>query len=174
MPKPYRQGQLDGLCGVYALINAVNVLCGPLTMRQSQALFRDILLFLESRGPLADRCVDGLYIQQIASVLKHVVCQQYPIIRFKPFHRCPRVGIHRYLQTLEDFLSVPNRVVFTAIEGHYSHWTLISRITEHTLQVYDSDAMHCLLKSSCSMIHQQDAKRHWLLPAHTYLLQRKG
>src|SRR3954466_3937982 len=25
--KPYRQGQLDGLCGVYALINALRLLC---------------------------------------------------------------------------------------------------------------------------------------------------
>ena len=25
--KPYRQGRLDGLCGVYALINALRLLC---------------------------------------------------------------------------------------------------------------------------------------------------
>ena len=25
--KPYRQGQLDGLCGTYALVNALRLLC---------------------------------------------------------------------------------------------------------------------------------------------------
>ncbi len=28
--KPYRQGRLDGLCGVYALINALRLLCPKL------------------------------------------------------------------------------------------------------------------------------------------------
>ncbi|WP_292573951.1 hypothetical protein [Methylomonas sp.] len=98
--KPYRQGHLDGLCGVYALVNAVNKLCGPLNKREAQALFLDILEYLESRGPLAYRCVDGIYIQDIASILKHVVCEYYPILRYKPSHTRPRISLSLYLQSL--------------------------------------------------------------------------
>ncbi len=28
--RPYRQGRLDGLCGIYALINALRLLCPKL------------------------------------------------------------------------------------------------------------------------------------------------
>lgn len=171
--KPYRQGQLDGLCGMYALVNAVDVLCGPLNRRSAQALFYDMLLFLERRGPLAHRCVDGIYLQDIASVLKHIVCSQYPIVRHKPFHNRPRVSMGRYLQTLNSFLALPDTIVFTAIQGQYNHWTLISAITEQRIQLYDADGMRYVLRSSCSMLHASDPKRHWLMPAHTYLLQRR-
>lgn len=173
MPKPYRQGQLDGLCGLYALINAVNVLCGPLTTRQARALFLDILSFLESRGPIAERCVHGVAIHDIAAILKHVICARYPIVRRKPFHRCKRVDSALYLQTLSDFLAHPRTIAFVAIEGYYNHWTLISAITDKSIVLHDSDAMHFLLKSSCSMPHEKDQKRHWLLPTFSYLLQRK-
>lgn len=173
MPKPYRQGQLDGLCGVYALINAVDVLCGPLNKRQAQALFLDILSFLESRGSLAERCVHGVAIHDIAAILKHVICSRYPIVRSKPFHRCKRVDLALYLQSLTAFLAHPRTVAFVAIEGHYNHWTLVSNVTDKSIVLHDSDQMHFLLRSSCSMQHAQDQKRHWLLPTHTYLLKRK-
>jgi hypothetical protein len=102
------------------------------------------------------------------AILKHLICRRYPIVRSKPFHRCPRVDQAIFLQTLEVFLSVPDRIVFSGIEGHYNHWTLISQITEQTIQVYDSDDMRFLLKSSCSMIHEHEAKRHWLLAETIY------
>lgn len=173
MSKPYRQGQLDGLCGVYALINAVNLLCGPLNERQARALFLDILSFLESRGPLAKRCVHGIVIHDIAAILKHVICVRYPIIRSKPFHKRPFVARDVYLETLQDFLTQQWTIVFSGIDGQFNHWTLISGITDKSIHLYDSDQMHFLLKSCCSTMHEQSLKRHWLLPTHTYLLKRR-
>jgi hypothetical protein len=172
MLKPFQQGRLDGLCGVYALINAVHMLCGPLSKRHAQSLLRDILSFLESRGPLAVRCVEGIVIHDVAAILKHVICVRYPIVRSKPFHRRPNVDKAIYLQTLAEFLTAERTIVFSGIDGQYSHWTLIHKITEQTLQLYDSDGMRFLLKSRCSMVNDVDTQRHRLLPTHTYLLQR--
>jgi hypothetical protein len=174
MSKPFQQGQLDGLCGVYAMVNAVSILCGPLTTRQAQALFSKILQFLETRGSLASYCSQGIVLNDIAAILNQVICQQYPITRFKPFHHQPRVDKRQYLQALDAFLQQPDGVIFTGINGTYNHWTLIHRITDKTLHTYDSDQLHYLLLSSCSMSYETVLKRHWLLPTHTYLLKRKA
>src|SRR3712207_4404911 len=37
--KPYRQGRLDGLCGVYTLINALRLLCPRLDEDDCEAVF---------------------------------------------------------------------------------------------------------------------------------------
>ena len=66
MSKPYQQGDLDGLCGVYALVNAVDYLCGPLSHRKARQLFQQILTHLEARAPLASRCTHGIVINEIA------------------------------------------------------------------------------------------------------------
>ena len=38
--KPYRQGDLDGLCGIYAIINAVSFLCPEMDRETARDLFR--------------------------------------------------------------------------------------------------------------------------------------
>ena len=37
--RPYRQGQLDGLCGIYALVNALRLLCPRLDEEACEAVF---------------------------------------------------------------------------------------------------------------------------------------
>lgn len=171
MAKPYQQGDLDGLCGVYALINAVDYLCGPLSRSQARRLFKQILVHLETKAPLASRCTHGIVINDIAGILKYIVCKQYPIQRFKPFHRQPGVNKQLYLQTLTEFLQQPNSIVFLALEGYHGHWTLVYRITDKKLLIYDSSEIRYVLLRSCSMISDRIEKRHWLMPAHTYLLK---
>jgi hypothetical protein len=171
MSKPYQQGDLDGLCGVYALVNAVDYLCGPLSHRKARQLFQQILTHLEARAPLASRCTHGIVINEIAGILKFVICQHYPIQRYKPFHRQPWVNQQRYLQTLREFLQQPNTIVLLALEGYHGHWTLVHQITNKTLMTYDSSEIRYVLLSSCSMISDPVEKRHWLMPAHTYLLK---
>jgi hypothetical protein len=46
---PYRQGDLDGLCGVYALVNAVKLVVGPVSLEQGLGLVEDCLVNLSQR-----------------------------------------------------------------------------------------------------------------------------
>jgi len=173
MAKPYQQGDLDGLCGVYALVNAVDYLCGPLSRRKAIQLFEQILTHLEAKAPLASRCTNGIVINEIAGILKTVICQHYPIQRYKPFHRQPWVNKSRYIKTLREFLQQPNTIVLLALEGYHSHWTLVHQITDKTLMTYDSSEIHYVLINNCSMISDKVEKGHWLIPAQTYLLQSR-
>lgn len=171
MPGPYRQGELDGLCGIYALVNAVDYLCGPLTKRKARKLFEQVLTHLESRGPLTPRCTWGTTIHEIGGVLKYVICTQYPIKRYKPFHKQSIVSHEVYIRTLSDFLAQPNTIVFLILYGHFNHWTLVKRITKKTLMTHDSSEIHYVLRSSCAMISDETKALHWLIPTHTYFLK---
>lgn len=161
------------MCGVYALVNAVDVVCGPLGTRRAKALFVEILNLLEARGSLSTYCTDGIGLNDVAALLKQVICKHYPIDRFKPFHRQPLIDKQRYFQTLDALLQQPNSVIYTSINGALNHWTLIQSITDKKLELYDSYNLHYLFLESCSMSHESSLKRHYLYPTHTYLLKRR-
>ena len=50
--KPMRQGDLDGLCGVYAIVNAIRWLCPNMSEAQSENLFAALIQARQSRPVL--------------------------------------------------------------------------------------------------------------------------
>lgn len=172
MSKPYQQGQLDGLCGVYALVNAVQLLCGPLNVRQSQQLFEQLLSALEKRGSLLHYCTRGITLTELSYLLKQVIGPQYPIIRRKPFHRRPKPPPSHYFRALDQFLAQPHTAALVGMAGAISHWTLLHQVTDSRLLTFDSLGMQYVYRRSCGLIEQEPLRRHWLVPTHTYFLSR--
>ena len=170
----HHQGDLDGLSGVYALINAVELLCGPLEHDETRHLFRLMLTHLDVRGPLARHCSDGILSNGMASLLSGVVCRYYPIQRFKPFHRQARVSKQQFLDTLAAFLQQPKRLALVGLSGRYRHWTLVYRVTDQTLFTYDSYALPFRVQQACSIpdaaTDAVTAQQPILLASQTYLL----
>ena len=134
------------------------ICAGLYLIEKRRQLFQQILTHLEARAPLASRCTHGIVINEIAGILKFVICQHYPIQRYKPFHRQPWVNKQRYLQTLREFLQQPNTIVLLALEGYHGHWTLVHQITDKTLMTYDSSEIRYVLINSCSMINDPGRK----------------
>ena len=54
--KPYEQGALDSLCGIYSIVNAMRVIRG-LNNEESQELFKQIIGYLEDTRE--SRCNPG-------------------------------------------------------------------------------------------------------------------
>ena len=48
--EPYAQGDLDGMCAIYTIINAVRALCPEMTMGASEALFRRLIRSLHTHA----------------------------------------------------------------------------------------------------------------------------
>ena len=48
--QPYRQGDLDGLCGVYSVVNTVRVLCPELDQEGAEWLFAHLMESLHGSG----------------------------------------------------------------------------------------------------------------------------
>ena len=66
---PLLQGDLDGLCGIYAIINAMRALCPELTDDISMRLFRAMMKFLANHSeegfPLTFRGTEGALLYRL-------------------------------------------------------------------------------------------------------------
>ena len=146
---PYRQGELDGLCGVYAVVNVVHYLCGPLTQLQARRLFEELLEYLEANRPLTTRIHEGTLPLEIGRMFTHVVMPRYPIARSKPFHCRKNLSLETFWGALEAFLEPSGRIVLSNVNGVYDHWTLIRAASPRALLTFDSDGLHRLNRIFC-------------------------
>lgn len=168
----FYQGSLDNFCGIYSIINAVNTLSGPLNNYQSRQLFKLILTCIYSRqNKVSMGC--GLSLNDVARVINTVVCTNYSIRRYKPFHGQGDVRLDDYWGTLKSELELPNTIAFIGISGHFNHWTIVKKVTEHNLILADSIGMRYLNRKQCIMANHRARRRkqYWLIPHKTYILK---
>jgi hypothetical protein len=164
--KAKRQGELDCLCGVYSIINATRYLYGS----TSKQLFFDILLHLSERNQLYDVVTNGLYINDIGSILKHVVTPQFPTIkRSKPFYFNPNADLTTFWLKSQAFLNNHQGVVLLGLGGKHDHWTISTNITDKLIYLYDSGDLSWISKKYCST-DEGIAKTHIIYPTLTYFL----
>ena len=141
--QPYRQGRLDGLCGVYALINALRLLCPRL---DEDACERAFCALIRARarqttspvavisGGLSRRELLRLLgpWQRFAAKELGVALSVSPLKVSEPSLR----GIWRGLRRVLDGQSI----AILGLDGAERHWTVVYAATERTLRVADSDA----------------------------------
>ncbi len=70
--KPYEQGALDSLCGIYSIVNAMRVIRG-LSNEESQELFTHIIRYLEDNRNLAVTLAQGISITVMGSIFKDII-----------------------------------------------------------------------------------------------------
>lgn len=167
--KPYQQGQLDGYCGVYSVVNAVHYLCGPLTSTQAEALLLKVMKFLEGSQPAVRRLSNGTILKEILKVIDHIIIRRYPICRLKPFHHNKNVSLDMLWSDMSAFLSAHNGIVIFCLDGKYDHWSLVKKVTDTSLLLFDSDKLHRLPKRYCTT-DKDDEDLHILYPTHILYL----
>lgn len=175
MIQPFQQGELDGLCGIYSIINATKLLVNRLGQECGEDLLLDAVLALERRGkPVSKFIIDGLTIADIAYILRTVVCPQFNIVRSKPFHKQPHISIAKFWDAMTDFLTAGGgRSIITGLEWHeYSHWTVIRQIGNKRLLLYDSSQRVFLNRCQCSTVELTSKTPVLLQPSVTYFLEK--
>ena len=175
--KAHQQGDVDSLCGIYALLNAVRYLREVKGWRSQARLMKTILDHLEAKGMTATTIrltYDGTLLNEMASALKYIVCPKYQIKRAKPYHKNPETTIEHFLRHCQGFLVQKSElkgeqqnkrkaIILTAIGGRHDHWTLIKQITESRILLY-------LSKKYCCLPADEKQTTHILYPTHTYFL----
>ena len=91
--KPFQQGGLDSLCGIYCLVNVVHYLYGPLNKHKAQKLLVESISHLNHRYDATVRIMEGTGTTEIACALDNVVAKRYHFHRRMPF-RCKKVGLN--------------------------------------------------------------------------------
>ncbi|MBV9405468.1 MAG: hypothetical protein JO211_09000 [Acidobacteriaceae bacterium] len=175
---PLRQGDLDGLCGIYAIINSVRLLCRRASTRFCAKLFRFLLKALERRcrRPIAiiwrgmsPRILQGLLDQCFAFVRKHLgmTLESSGLPKKMRKQKSESILWHH----LSDRMRQGN-IAIICLDGAYSHWTVVHAITPKTIRLLDSSGPRFLRRESCAIASSQ--KRFQIDPRAILVIQRKG
>ena len=177
-----RQGGLDCLCGVYAVINATQIVIGKFKVDknrkkrpcQKRALFNDLVGYLAERNKLEKALTVGITKIDMRGGLLDIAIQsvrtyqQLEMRKQRAFNKGP-VSLEQYWEKLTDHLSRDGTAVIIDISGRLEHWTCVKQITPETLILADSSGIKLIRRQQCT-IGPVEKGNYTLWPMKTYLL----
>jgi hypothetical protein len=181
--KPLEQGDCDGLCGLYTVINAIRLALHPaggLSETQKQALKFVLVQAAHANWSFARMFAHGLSTPQLTRMMRIGVKFTREItgksLRFNDA-RCLKLTHRRYgLKTvLAKLTRTTNTVVVAGIDGKMNHWSIITRLTAHHIVFHDSDRTHRLALRHCRLSRWPRPKakpRYWITLHGTVTLSR--
>lgn len=145
--RPFRQGRLDSMCGIYAVINATRIASLPilrLTADDCQDLFSQLVEELELAGRLLEVVTEGSTSGIIAKMLRSAATWLAgnfgtELVYRRPFKNGARPSKVHAFRRLATHLVEPRAVAIVALKGNPGHWT-VARAVTHTgsLVLFDS------------------------------------
>ena len=176
--QPYRQGDLDGLCGIYAVINALRALCPELTGKLSARLFKRLVKCLRGRlrEPL-DVIAGGMG----HKTLGHLLGIAIEFVNFrlgisvkatplsKPVRTAKAIG--PLWRELSNVLS-PARIAIFSVQGRMSHWTVATRIGPKHLFLLDSGSLKRFRRTHCTVGNGEGL--YSIRPGEVVIVARRG
>lgn len=177
-PRPYRQGELDALCGVYSIINAIRVLCPELRRAAAADLFDHLIRSMQKAGVNAAIAVGGGILREeltgLARLAVRYMARRHNVaITVNPLAR-PRPS-RRDLAGLWCDLQVclkPSCVAVIELDGRHEHWTVAVGATAQRLVLFDSDGLHWLGRRHCVVGAASDGKMR--ISRHVLLIARRA
>src|SRR3954447_26401947 len=171
---PYRQGRLDGLCGVYALINALRLLCPRLDEDTCERVFCALIRARARQkcSPLAviSGGLSRRELMQLIGPWQRFAAREFGITltinRLKVSQPTLR-GIWRGLGRALDGTSV----AIVGLDGAERHWTVAHAATERTLRVADSPGLRAIFRSQCTV--SRTSVRYRLRPSAVLIIRRE-
>src|SRR5215211_2301491 len=171
--KPYRQGRLDGLCGVYTLINALRLLCPRVDEEACERVFCALIKARarQAASPLAI-ISGGLSRRELLRLIdswQRYAAKEFGITltvsRLKVSEPSLR-GIWRGLCRALDGKSV----AIIGLDGTERHWTVAYAATERTLRVADSCGLRVIFRFQCTV--RRTSLRYQLRPLEVLVAKR--
>lgn len=143
---PYRQGSLDQMCGVYAIVNAVRA-ASQHTDRMSKSagseLFAVLAKHLEDRRLLAKALTYGVTTPTMSQLLQ--VARTWTDERrgrhlrwTKPYHTQPQANPRLVIDRIGCHLEQLTAAAIIGVFGRMDHWTVVSEVLERTITLSDS------------------------------------
>lgn len=147
---PLRQGGLDGLCGLYSVINATKLLHGSKRI-PSKAIFTESLHQLAEAHDLPEIIAAGMTRATLSGILK-VASKRAPVSLSWPFYGKKRPTLDEVWAALEAHVCEGNgRTAIIAFGGStWGHWTVVRAVTPGKLVLYDSRGRKHILRGICT------------------------
>ena len=175
--QPYQQGELDALCGVYSVVNAVRALCPEVDHDAASWLFDDLMQALPKvEANPAATVAWGLGRRQIEHLIKKAIAYVGDELDIAmTMNRLP-VDFRRTsdLDALWTWLRrqvSPACVAVLGLSGRHAHWTVAVQVTPSQIRLFDSSRMGVLHRRHCTVAKANT--RTGISPAHIFLITRR-
>lgn len=170
--QPLGQGDYDGLCGLYSILNAIRLAAAPtrvLSHKHTQKLFIGGVRFLEQRD-LLHRAVSGSIERRRWLTLTEFLRREARLncdlsLRYEwPFEAEEETQPTQVLDAIEQIL-LQRKAVMAFLRGTYRHYSVISGYTPSSLTLFDSYGYRWLRKASCVATTTEPARHHIHAPS---------
>jgi len=168
--EPFEQGGLDGLCGVYSIINSAKIING-LNGTDSEKLFKDIISHLDRTKNLASIITEGMNINVIGEVMNNVKSLNFE--RKMPFRGYAKTSLDEFWSSMQEFLAVRNRTILLGLGGHYDHWSVVTEVSDKRATFFDSDGINHINRTNCTTQSPTVNRKHQIYPTHSYFLSKE-
>lgn len=148
MKSPFMQGWLDSCCGIYSIVNA-NRIVNNVSYDESQPIFNEIIKSLHKRKILKDVILEGINHRNFSTLMNSVGTSLFPLMEAnkKGFSK-----LNEWWDYTRQFIEEkPNRAVILSIGGLHDHLTVIQKMTDKMMILFDSDGFKTIRKSSCKL-----------------------
>jgi hypothetical protein len=170
---PFQQGGLDSLCGLYSIINAERIINFS-SDEESQQLFDDLIHYLSRRKLLTKFLIGGIMHTEMLVILRKVVGKKRISNVRIPFRGMPNPDLTTFWKSMQHFLDgTPGRSIILGLQGYHDHWTVIEKITNRSILLYDSSLIKRLPRAECTTVYATWKRKHLLYPAQTYFLSNE-
>lgn len=185
----WSQGELDGLCGIYAVINAMKILAMSRGHEFSDSdgarLFKEMVKYLDSRNLMPNALWDGTSIQHVRDFLhtaKRFMRKQYgleivhkalarhgEITRKDVFWRVLDAALIRGPEYNFKHKTDHARVALIGLGLPMPHWTLAYGVSDKSINLIDSGSNIRLSYARSTVGMAQPGK--WMIePEHTLVI----
>jgi hypothetical protein len=166
---PFRQGELDGLCGVYAIVNALRLAfehrSEKLRRGEWQELFFALLAKVDDGvGGVCHVIANGMSAKRLRTVAKvaerHLrdECEFDVSIELMFTH-------NDHPSMAELFAAIASSTdrgdpVVVDFAGRLNHWTVIRDVTGSSLLLFDSGGLTRVARRNCQLLKYRGSRRH--------------
>lgn len=146
--RPYKQGDLDGLCSIYAIINGIRWCIREQTLAAKGQHWCDLFTVLSN---YAIKELGNLTIASTGTSLNSMIwllrtAQEHmqdvhgvDIRTQRPFALCKPTQLDQITQTIVNHINTPHSAALFAVYGAVNHWTVATEITSNTVKLFDSN-----------------------------------
>ena len=176
--EPFQQGEFDGLCGIYAIVNGLRLLVAPLrplSYEECAVLYGRGIEIVRREDRLAFAAIFGIS-QTLWRRLAAALCVSAgrivgsAIRPVQPFREPSHVPRERVVAAIREALDA-GKPVLLALRGAYDHYTVIGGYTVTRLMLHDSYGYHWISAATCGVSHDRSDKRHKIATRSIIILE---
>ena len=162
---PYAQGELDGLCGVYAIVNAVENTVAGWKIEDAEGLFKHLVTRLSGQGRLHTAIADGIGVRELCRLIDHAgayLADEYGVSLKRRIAFARPVPLSSYWLRLQEHLQGRGHTAIVGLWGKHEHWSCVLRMTGRTVHLLDSGLVPIrrIYRANCTTAQPNERRHH--------------